>query len=159
MGPQLYSCGNTESEANDYCLEHPLQWGHNFTVAEISMFQASKPSSSPLQWGHNFTVAEICNRGIRQADWKGGFNGATTLQLRKSAGAKNWLLPGELLQWGHNFTVAEMPIVRIENYTHTQASMGPQLYSCGNNVKLWQGRAESRSFNGATTLQLRKWCM
>ena len=60
------------------------------------------------------------------------FNGATTLQLRKFADAGLLSCPTQLLQWGHNFTVAEMPPLGKKITIHDAASMGPQLYSCGN---------------------------
>ena len=37
-----------------------LQWGHNFTVAEIRIGKDyTQQYVTKLQWGHNFTVAEM----------------------------------------------------------------------------------------------------
>ena len=36
------------------------------------------------------------------------------------------------LQWGHNFIVVEMPARRFHRWHKINASMGPQLYRCGN---------------------------
>ena len=67
-------------------------------------------SRAELQWGRNFIVAEICPE-TRQPDGRvHGFNGAATLSLRKRAGCVG-------------------AAGAIEH-----ASMGPQLYRCGNMV-------------------------
>ena len=60
-----------------------------------------------LQWGRNFIVAETCH------PWLDGGHGSR-------------------LQWGRNFIVAEtyIPIIRADD--NIDASMGPQLYRCGN---------------------------
>ena len=61
-----------------------------------------------LQWGRNFIVAEIPNRAANRMSSRCRFNGAATLSLRKYRGTR-----GER---------GDLP----------QASMGPQLYRCGN---------------------------
>ena len=59
-----------------------------------------------LQWGRNLTVAE------RQTVPRSDDN-------------------GNVLQWGRNLTVAESAIAGPSGGDHLQASMGPQLDSCG----------------------------
>ena len=85
-----------------------------------------------LQWGRNFIVAEICHRA----------------SVTVRAGA--WL------QWGRNFIVAEIwPCWGVWR-RRALASMGPQLYRCGN-ADHKRATCERRcSFNGAATLSLRK---
>ena len=60
------------------------------------------------------------------------FNGAATLSLRKS----NYFFLSRTsfytLQWGRNFIVAEMNLSYQLGYLGQIASMGPQLYRCGN---------------------------
>ena len=180
MGPQLYRCGNTYAVAvlrpclasfngaatlslrkydavpQSVSSRPSLQWGRNFIVAEMSIHRTARaPVTARLQWGRNFIVAEI---------------------------RLNLYVPYMVLtlQWGRNFIVAEMrkptpsrrapacasmgpQLYRCGNaiavYWHTirrRASMGPQLYRCGN-VRGGLGGWEKRSgFNGAATLSLRK---
>ena len=85
-----------------------------------------------LQWGRNFIVAETryCDKWVPLLEM--GFNGAATLSLRKLAEMHQDLRGQSKLQWGRNFIVAET------RYSHDcygddcKASMGPQLYRCGN---------------------------
>ena len=136
MGPQLYSCGNKNMMLLSLLTLEMLQWGHNFTVAEIpeplrSMLLEYCASMGPQLYScGNPKIAKhhkIC---------KNSFNGATTLQLRKfPAGDEDMRLADVELQWGHNFTVAEMK--------------GCKPTSVSVNI----------CFNGATTLQLRKLSM
>ncbi len=85
-----------------------------------------------LQWGRNFIVAEI------------GLHGYS----RKV---------GLLLQWGRNFIVAEMNIPHVLVILVACASMGPQLYRCGNNSETTSPETTKLCFNGAATLSLRKY--
>ena len=64
---------------------------------------------SPLQWGRNFIVAEIS-------------------ALPPS------VIPAASLQWGRNFIVAEIESNEVVRDLLALASMGPQLYRCGNKV-------------------------
>ena len=60
------------------------------------------------------------------------FNGAATLSLRKST---PWHDRNEAqfeLQWGRNFIVAEIACHVCQDVLRSEASMGPQLYRCGN---------------------------
>ena len=108
-----------------------------------------------LQWGRNFIVAEISNGDIVH-------------------------IVGEALQWGRNFIVAEIKIVEettkdmdaasmgpqlyrcgnhfllINKINHLIASMGPQLYRCGNDRRGLCSKDQLGRFNGAATLSLRK---
>ena len=109
-----------------------LQWGRNFIVAEIPRRQFVARTFCPLlQWGRNFIVAEMYMKIM------------TTRAL-------------SMLQWGRNFIVAEMPASVMEVYQCGSASMGPQLYRCGNSSLAEPPAATTRRFNGAATLSLRK---
>ena len=85
-----------------------------------------------LQWGRNFIVAEI---------------------TRQSQTIRTIIM----LQWGRNFIVAEIHKFqsRRGNKPH-HASMGPQLYRCGNIQCLHETIVFGSRFNGAATLSLRK---
>ena len=86
-----------------------------------------------LQWGRNFIVAETgCLPDLCRCHAP-GFNGAATLSLRKWRPAQNACL------------------------SLSCASMGPQLYRCGNSSSRRPRANGTCSFNGAATLSLRKW--
>ncbi len=61
------------------------------------------------------------------------FNGATTFQLWKSNKDTMILFEYFMLQWGHNFSVMEILKTDNTDTDKTDASMGPQLFSYGNN--------------------------
>ena len=115
-----------------FVLRPSLQWGHNFIVAEMmacanppgtqtTRFNGAATSSLRkfgssqypyrypfgLQWGRNFIVAEI------------------------ESGTASNSLP-TWLQWSRNFIVAEMQKEHQRTGSQICASMGPQLYRCGN---------------------------
>ena len=157
-----------------------------------------------LQWGRNFIVAETCRRNGDGSSILAGFNGAAILSLRKRQPCKvqepvqvvlqwgrNFIVAetgaggGSLrrlvmLQWGRNFIVAETRDRGVPSHPRGPASMGPQLYRCGNSLSLLRrvGRRVASMgpqlyrcgntkrtgmkayggpcFNGAATLSLRK---
>ena len=156
MGPQLYRCGNTSR------VQRQLGWVSSFNGAATLSLRKLGLSVELRSW--------ICIR----------FNGAATLSLRKLTSqteqemfgtrlqwgrnfivAETGLSRGEwvavgLLQWGRNFIVAETYAMPFLLHVGQHASMGPQLYRCGN--KSWS-RAPFpliTCFNGAATLSLRK---
>ena len=112
MGPQLYRCGN---KSPGYVMnpdDDKLQWGRNFIVAETCGSATCTVWFLSLQWGRNFIVAEtwLHDRG----DVRGVFT----------------------LQWGRNFIVAEIRPIPNQRLRSHSASMGPQLYRCGNDDTL-----------------------
>ena len=135
-----------------------LQWGRNFIVAEIcpvnclsdlrvcasmgpQLYRCGNESTPcppcpvrvMLQWGRNFIVAEISRSAISCA------------------------VVVNMLQWGRNFIVAEMvPYLSLYGF-QSLASMGPQLYRCGNFSLRKPSPALIQRFNGAATLSLRKY--
>ena len=60
------------------------------------------------------------------------FNGAATLSLRKCRSSQQGSRGGPELQWGRNFIVAEISTTTKSVLGFVVASMGPQLYRCGN---------------------------
>ena len=156
MGPQLYRCGNHQEVTVDLEGVDGLQWGRNFIVAE----------TRPL--------------GGRQERRKDSFNGAATLSLRKLSDTQQSIAAWVWLQWGRNFIVAETRLgergaVRLvlasmgpqlyrcgnsddpdTQDVGTSASMGPQLYRCGNYMPQGPHWRRRMCFNGAATLSLRK---
>ena len=179
MGPQLYRCGNEtpgQARFNNYGT---LQWGRNFIVAEIGKRAESQVRVKLLQWGRNFIVAEMAyiTRPVDSANllqW--GRNFIVAEIVTEALG----LIPRQLLQWGRNFIVAEICRTGDTSFIFTVASMGPQLYRCGNPAQSmpWYGKITALQwgrnfivaeispytsktqhisrFNGAATLSLRK---
>ena len=155
MGPQLYRCGNepwrnyriactqrfngAATLSLRKCLDASVRfvkiWSFN-GAATLSLRKFERPMSVSasrmlLQWGRNFIVAEI-------QDLAGG------RRLAKK------------LQWGRNFIVAEMFRYFVVCSKQVLASMGPQLYRCGNSPPPRTATSTSPCFNGAATLSLRK---
>ena len=155
MGPQLYRCGNGSRlrfrpRKSDASMGPQLYRCGNSIIA------------------HAASSIFVC------------FNGAATLSLRKPSTLPRALSTSRLLQWGRNFIVAETPprppgrrvfrpasmgpqLYRCGNQgspgrdrSRAAASMGPQLYRCGNLKRLAYWLAADSSFNGAATLSLRK---
>ena len=60
------------------------------------------------------------------------FNGAATLSLRKLVTSTDTAAAVGMLQWGRNFIVAETHHAELGMGRASSASMGPQLYRCGN---------------------------
>ena len=48
-----------------------------------------------------------------------------------------------MLQWGRNFIVAEMRLIACQRVDTGRASMGPQLYRCGNAADAAQGAGQA----------------
>ena len=134
-----------------------LQWGRNFIVAEIRALDRPRgrrrlrfngaatlslrkskyedtpdPWAVPLQWGRNFIVAEIRITLVFPVQPIARFNGAATLSLRKYRSVQRGDTLSNLLQWGRNFIVAEIYLHFSNHDGGDKASMGPQLYRCGN---------------------------
>ena len=107
MGPQLCSCGNPACWQCIRSAATLLQWGRNFAVAETRAVHGLSLRRPALQWGRNFAVAE-------------------TLEQFGSSQSRCGL------QWGRNFAVAETRSMPTSHAIRAEASMGPQLCSCGN---------------------------
>ena len=105
MGPQLDSCGKAPPPLGDG--QHAgASMGPQLDSCGKVCPRCRDPRYPLLQWGRNLTVAESRVR-------------AEHLAARRE------------LQWGRNLTVAERgPASRRTDHGH-QASMGPQLDSCG----------------------------
>ena len=158
MGPQLYRCGNPAGSPPWVIpREVMLQWGRNFIVAETTYTSPSAPSPNTLQWGRNFIVAETCfsNLGFEKNasasmgpqlyrcgnlafgastvfEWL-GFNGAATLSLRK----RPWGRRRRPRVSARFNGAATLSLRKRDSYVDCRlgsqyASMGPQLYRCGN---------------------------
>ena len=134
MGPQLYRCGNWRltrhwcshgtrfnGAATLSLRKLPSAFRTNFILRLASMgpqlYRCGNVSGDRkdsrgiwLQWGRNFIVAETRVFSRSRWSWTGGFNGAATLSLRKPASSAAAAGHGQV------------------------ASMGPQLYRCGNSI-------------------------
>ena len=150
MGPQLDSCGRTVRAAVAATALGRLQWGRNLTVAEGAKAKRKADIEAALQWGRNLTVAEGVDYLINQ-------DNARPLQwgrnLTVAEGGCTCKHPEKktLLQWGRNLTVAEGAAAIRRLPRAEQASMGPQLDSCGRGPRARRGPGLWARFNGAAT--------
>ena len=155
MGPQLYRCGNC------------------FRVRDGQ--PGSQASMGPQLYRCGNQLGYVQSKKAFSS-----FNGAATLSLRKPYDSYPACTHVVMLQWGRNFIVAETrtthrsrscwerasmgpQLYRCGNCFRvrdgqpgSQASMGPQLYRCGNQLGYVQSKKAFSSFNGAATLSLRK---
>ncbi len=132
MGPQLYRCGDKATDSNAASLLRSFNGAATLSLRRpvygvADLQQALIASMGPqlyrcgdpwrdiiarhikamLQWGRNFIVAETY----------GSFGCACVLCS---------------LQWGRNFIVAETKALLVaQSDPDNVASMGPQLYRCG----------------------------
>ncbi len=130
MGPQLYRCGDMISTKGPRyfmscfngaaTLSLRRRWSWTDSAPQRISFNGAATlslrrhgcscegcsASRALQWGRNFIVAETAPYTTR-------------------------FLLRFLLQWGRNFIVAETLICWNRRSRRGQASMGPQLYRCG----------------------------
>ena len=163
MGPQLYRCGNLNPRGIREGVFCPLQWGRNFIVAEIRLLSPRIFSTLWLQWGRNFIVAEMlpvlatpgnglpasmgpqlyrCGNMTHDPDGtcrECGLQWGRNFIVAEISFFDAPLCQAPWLQWGRNFIVAEIMVVRGPKTTVLLASMGPQLYRCGNEPlrELW----------------------
>ena len=115
---------------------HWLQWGRNFIVAETLASVWAWCRVSVLQWGRNFIVAETCLLSCSISARYACFNGAATLSLRK--------LHCHDVVWKNSdsFNGAATLSLRKPGKSYGAclarkvASMGPQLYRCGNFIAM-----------------------
>ena len=107
MGPQLYRCGNAAAETSLRSGERASMGPQLYRCGNDGKWAKGLQKYVGLQWGRNFIVAET---------WQKKFLNPTRLQL----------------QWGRNFIVAETAIAVYRHAQRRRASMGPQLYRCGN---------------------------
>ena len=115
MGPQLYRCGNLRGFFNPIST---LVDGFN-GAATLSLRKRDRSCGS--------LGTSAC------------FNGAATLSLRKRAARWIWA-HSPVLQWGRNFIVAETIHITPIHYHCRFASMGPQLYRCGNMTLIFEAK-------------------
>ena len=109
MGPQLYRCRNMPTTISHHDVR-PLRFNGAATLSlrKLPPFFIICMELDTLQWGRNFIVAEIY-QWLSTYRWQWhSFNGAATLSLRK------------------------LHFLFINKINHLIASMGPQLYRCGN---------------------------
>ena len=123
MGPQLYRCGNVATA---------LDYGHHVHA-----------SMGPQLYRCGNAAPFPCPRRSSAR-----FNGAATLSLRKRNQFMISLVRKDLLQWGRNFIVAETSQRDRQPARNTLASMGPQLYRCGNYRTGFQPHAIHRASMG-----------
>ena len=132
MGPQLYRCGNGRLERLHRAERHASMGPQLYRCGNMAIVAVLMLAIYMLQWGRNFIVAETSRGMTGPLALALCFNGAATLSLRK--------LGGNAVLGRHQGI----------------ASMGPQLYRCGNAGSAAATCMSETGFNGAATLSLRK---
>ena len=133
-----------------------LQWGRNFIVAETVWRRASPRGIDMLQWGRNFIVAETRVILLEMGNQHIRFNGAATLSLRKLLDTRLEPVSVDTASMGPQLYRCGNMAETCDECGDSVASMGPQLYRCGNRPPLFMRWMGLLRFNGAATLSLRK---
>ena len=136
-----------------------LQWGRNFIVAEILQRLKRTLRHRLASMGPQLYRCGNYRTALVHFHSGGRFNGAATLSLRKFAIPMKAAAATPTLQWGRNFIVAEILQRLKRTLRHRLASMGPQLYRCGNYRTALVHFHSGGRFNGAATLSLRKFAI
>ena len=63
MGPQLYGCGNIHACGSIWYSAAASMGPQLYGCGNLWTTPLQHPTTPTLQWGRNFTVAEICNVG------------------------------------------------------------------------------------------------
>ena len=126
-----------------------------YRCGKLSFSNFHLAASSMLQWGRNFIVAEIHQTNIPLTSHMSCFNGAATLSLRKFGQplCRYCLVCASMGPQLYRCGNSQLEVSRKESQ---QASMGPQLYRCGNSPFAAAAGLMDLGFNGAATLSLRK---
>ena len=131
MGPQLYRCGNNACGCAVRGRHHASMGPQLYRCGN----QAPCRPRGTLPWRFNGAATlSLRKHGYGPGSWSGSqrFNGAATLSLRKHAIVRSFTTCVNMLQWGRNFIVAETWRLAVDCRGRVHASMGPQLYRCGN---------------------------
>ena len=156
MGPQLYRCGNCSRKISCTVESASLQWGRNFIVAETRLLSPRNCLIPSLQWGRNFIVAETNDIAAPNSCSISSFNGAATLSLRKPRPRRRRSALSSSFNGAATLSLRKrVGLVYLLDQI-SLASMGPQLYRCGNLSRARPAVGHGSRFNGAATLSLRK---
>ena len=155
MGPRLFSRGN---------LAGPRRGappGTGFNGAATFQPRKCRGPARAAAVGPGFNGAATFQPRKLQASRDlrlrlGGFNGAATFQPRKCGGPMAQPLGIDRLQWGRDFSAAEIWITNLSPPRNFNASMGPRLFSRGNDWASAPRSIRFPRFNGAATFQPRK---
>ena len=131
MGPQLYRCGNAQ--------------GRKLMTAFMEASMGPQLYRCGNQNGHCQDYSE-----------SGCFNGAATLSLRKRQSSRLWAWEACRFNGAATLSLRKLDIAQFIRTPAQPASMGPQLYRCGNEAMMASDTVPLPSFNGAATLSLRK---
>ena len=132
MGPQLYRCGNL---ANQYVLVPPVVASMGpqlYRCGNVDFPWKKSDIELTLQWGRNFIVAEIRPATLNAVSPDGSFNGAATLSLRKSCQPVCSCTACCRFNGAATSSLRKCRLLVEEVGHRVDASMGPQLYRCGN---------------------------
>ena len=109
------------------------QWGRNFIVAETWTMPAGVLMCwSLLQWGRNFIVAETYWYRHSLSPQYRRFNGAATLSLRKLIAEGTMACIEPRFNGAATLSLRKLQEASGSGRRAYAASMGPQLYRCGN---------------------------
>ena len=131
MGPRLFSRGEPARPPRPLQGRRASMGPRLFSRGEATWYRDSFFSVSALQWGRGFSAAE-------------------SSIIVNDKGLQN------LLQWGRGFSAAERRHRNAAGELGKTASMGPRLFSRGEDDTPAWSRPGEASFNGAAAFQPRR---
>ena len=136
MGPQLYRCGNIRCGCGRRRAGIRFNGAATLSLRKLSLDPANIIDQPAASMGPQLYRCGNLPAAFAWRPLWAGFNGAATLSLRKPPKVDQLVRAYDGLQWGRNFIVAETGACVYGGAQHGQASMGPQLYRCGNLMPL-----------------------
>ena len=134
MEPQLFSCGLPSNLACTNDAPRASMEPQLFSCGLMFIVSLTKTAVSSLQWSRNFSVADWGRKSLCHNDVNEGFNGAATFQLRIS----EWIEPPFVKARAFNGAATFQLRIAIYwpwwNWSISDPSMEPQLFSCGLNI-------------------------
>ena len=132
MGPQLYRCGNLRVATIMTPSMAVLQWGRNFIVAEIAIPMKAAAATPSFNGAATLSLRKSVQVVCQATGRHSGFNGAATLSLRKCIRMRPMCLLSTGASMGPQlYRCGNAGGLRLP-FLGRAASMGPQLYRCGN---------------------------
>ena len=129
MGPPLFSDGDPGTGQQLHRFHRASMGPPLFSDGDLSPPKPT-PRDPPLQWGRRSSATETARvAGCRCNDWR--FNGAAALQRRRPSRNAASTCSAVWLQWGRRSSATETLRPTPNPPTLSEASMGPPLFSDG----------------------------
>ena len=182
MGPQLYRCGNSACEQGHYPQSAASMGPQLYRCGNKNESKSILRRTNSFNGAATLSLRKFRRRASPSRHHRRCFNGAATLSLRKSGTISLGFFISPCFNGAATLSLRKLGVLGRAVDPLGVASMGPQLYRCGNRPERQRTPADIRHasmgpqlyrcgnghyrrrhhhcrprFNGAATLSLRKW--